>query len=232
MQNSSKIINQKYYVNDSYFNEINTEEKAYWLGFLWADGNISKTTKRSSGPNRLNISQKLSEIEHIKLFKKHINSQHKIKTYKHKNTCELEINSRNLCMSLESYGFNTKNKRIHIPDIPSNLIRDFIRGYFDGDGCLSIYQQPHKNYYVNRQEFSITGNKILLLEIRKILEEKANITKNLKVKNYKKSPNTISIRYGKQSDIEKLYDYLYENSSIYLKTKHNKFLKYYSRKNQ
>ena len=61
-------INRKHTVNHHYFDQIDSEEKAYWLGFLWADGSISKTATRCSGKNRLTLSQKIKEIKHLKKF--------------------------------------------------------------------------------------------------------------------------------------------------------------------
>lgn len=72
--NSIYEINRQYKLNNQYFDNINTEEKAYWLGFLWADGSIHKTNPRSKHQNRLTIVQKKSEIKHIQKFNKAISS--------------------------------------------------------------------------------------------------------------------------------------------------------------
>ena len=81
MENKMQI-NRKHKVNEKYFDKINSQEKAYWLGFLWADGSIYKTATRSSGNNRLNITQQKSEIDHLKKFKKSINCDYDIKVKK------------------------------------------------------------------------------------------------------------------------------------------------------
>lgn len=65
---SSYDINRRHSLNTHFFDTIHSETQAYWLGFLWADGSWSKTAPRCSGPNRLNLSQKLSEINHLQLF--------------------------------------------------------------------------------------------------------------------------------------------------------------------
>ena len=65
---SSHDINRRHSLNTHFFDTIHNEEQAYWLGFLWADGSWSKTAPRCGGPNRLTLSQKLSEINHLQLF--------------------------------------------------------------------------------------------------------------------------------------------------------------------
>lgn len=231
MQTSTNI-NRSHSIADNYFNKINTEEKAYWLGFIWADGSISKTAKRASGPNRLRVTQKWAEKEHLQKFINAIASNYKIKKVtrvSNHEIAQLDINCRPLCESLESLGYGPKNIRIHIPNIQRYLIPHFIRGYFDGDGCLSIYTQQIKTWSIPRQEWSITGNKTLISEIKYILSNDAKTTKNVSIKTYKHSPETVSLRYGKKGDIIKLYDYLYKNATVYLETKHKKFVQFFSR---
>lgn len=225
-------INRKYNVDENFFNNIDTENKAYWLGFLWADGNITKTTKRSSGPNRLRISQQYSDLNHIEKLKKDIKSEHNITRTKD-NMAQLDINSRAICKSLEKLGFSLKNERVDIPKIDESLIRHFIRGYFDGDGSFSIYKQKicqnNKNYILNKFEFSITGRRQFVLKIRKVLEDNNIVTKNLAIKTYKnRAFETITIKYGKHQDILNLYKYLYKDSTIYLERKYLKFLEFLS----
>lgn len=225
-------INRKYNVNENFFNNIDTENKAYWLGFLWADGNITKTTNRASGPNRLRICQQYSDLNHIEKFKKDIKSEHNIKKTKD-NIAQLDINSRTMCRSLENLGFSLKSKRIEVPKINNSLIRHFIRGYFDGDGSFSVYKQKvhhdNKIYILNKFEFSITGRRQFVLKIRKILEDNNIVTKNLAIKTYKnRAFETITIKYGKHQDLLNLYGYLYKDSTIYLKRKYSKFLEFLS----
>lgn len=203
MQPSTKI-NRKNTVGDTYFDKIDTQEKAYWLGFLWADGSISKTAKRASGPNRLRITQKWSEKAHLEKFRDALSSDYEIDRAKSRSPygdppAQLDINCRPLCESLKRLGYGTKDVRIHIPKIPKNLMRHFIRGYFDGDGCLSVYTQQMRQYTILKQEWSITGKEPLLEEIKAVLSRDAGTTPTVSMKPYKRSPGTKSLRYGKKS---------------------------------
>lgn len=229
---SSTMINRKHSLDISYFDEINTPEKAYWLGFIWADGNITRTSKKSSGVNRLRLAQKWTEKQHLEKFKQAIHADYEIRPVYHANdktVAQLDINCCPLCHTLSVLGFDIKPKRTSLPPMNQKFISHFIRGYFDGDGCLSLYVQRIKKWNVNKQEFSITGNKIFIAEIKKILTEDAHVTPDVTIKHYKKSPSSASVRYGKISDIAKLYEYLYRNADVYLETKHQKFVEFFSR---
>lgn len=229
---SSTMINRTHNLDTDYFNNIDTQEKAYWLGFIWADGCISKTSPRCSGPNRLRIAQKWNERQHLELFNATIKADYQIKQIRHPNNklvAQIDINCRPLCKSLQNLGYDVKTKRTNIPIIRNDLIPHFIRGYFDGDGSLSLYTQRIKKWTVLKQEWSITGNKVLMHEIKAILTKDADVTPTVQLKHYKRSPDTASIRYGKKSDIHALYKYLYTNATVYLPSKHEKFMEFFSR---
>lgn len=68
---------KKYQVNENYFEKIDSEEKAYWLGFLYADGNV-RMHKNKSGILKLKLKQ--SDKKHIEKFSKCLNSNYPIKS--------------------------------------------------------------------------------------------------------------------------------------------------------
>lgn len=225
---SSPHKNRKYSVNEQYFNTIDTPEKAYWLGLLWADGNISKTTPRSSSPNRLRLSLKADESHHLELLQTHLQSDHPLKksvSSYNSQSVVLDVNSRPLCEALESLGFGLKSERTNIPEI--DHLSHFIRGYFDGDGSLSLYTQKVKDWTIHRQEWSLTGEPEFIINVQDFLSKALNLS-NTKLKKYKRTDKAITLRYGKISDIRSLYDYLYQDASIYMNSKHQKFVEFLS----
>lgn len=140
--NNVKLTNRRYIVNQSYFEVIDTEEKAYWLGFLYADGCLRKT--KSGGQLVLKLSSK--DRNHLNLFKNNIESEHKIiysqnRTVSKKGTpstsdiCAIRINSNKLVQDLINQGcIPKKTFAIDKPNIPEKFYKDFIRGFYDGDG--------------------------------------------------------------------------------------------------
>ena len=150
MQSTTNTINRTHNLDEDYFSKIDNEEKAYWLGFLWADGSINKTAKRAAAANRLTLAQKHAEKSHLQKFLDALHADYSIKTRKSTNICAVDINSRQLCDDLMQLGYGTKENRTKIPKIPALLMPHFIRGYFDGDGCLSIYEQHVKQWTIHK----------------------------------------------------------------------------------
>lgn len=227
----SQDINRRHSLNTHFFDTICTEQQAYWLGFLWADGSWSKTSPRCSGPNRLTLCQKRAEINHLQLFLDTIEADYPIRNFNggYGKAVIAHINSRPLCVSLERLGFARKDQRIHIPPIPPSLLHHFIRGYFDGDGCLSVYTQTIRDVVVNRHEWSLTGNPEFIRNIRSAIEQNVDVSHRVKIQTYKRTDKAVSLRYGRKSDIVALHDYLYQDATVYLDSKYQRFVEFFTR---
>lgn len=231
MPNSKSNINRKHKLNINYFQNIDSEQKAYWLGLLWADGSMSKTATRCAGKNRLTLTQNEINKYHLEQLKYDIESTQPLRqtksSYSPYKLFTLDINCRKLCADLEYLGLTIKEERTSIPNIQEDLIPHFIRGYFDGDGCLSIYTQNVNNSKINRQELSFTGNPEFIKTLQNYLTNTLGLSET-KIKTYKRTSKATTLRYGKISDIQKIYDYLYKNSTRFLKSKHQKFIEFQS----
>lgn len=123
---------KKYNVNSNYFNIIDTSEKAYWLGFLYADG-YNSTTYIQLGISSI-------DINHLRKYRKSLNSTHPISNKKNDNTVNITISDKQITKDLTKLGcINNKTYKGKFPNynqIPQIYMRDFIRGFFDGDGCI------------------------------------------------------------------------------------------------
>lgn len=228
---------QKYSLNENYFAVINDEHKAYWLGFLYADGSLVKTAPQCSGKNRLQIVLSASDICILEALKKDLEFTGPIHVKKYDNVfkengfdcCYIHVNSRPLCIDLENLGMN-ENQRYYMPkNLPQQYIRDFIRGYFDGDGCISVYEYDNKckynTYHRKVREFSITTQESIILQFKEIFEKECNVSKKVKIKRYKRTNKAVTLRYGGKADVTALYHYLYDGATIYLQRKYDNFQK-------
>jgi len=131
-----------YDLNENYFHNIDTPEKAYWLGFIITDGNIIDTNRAYKLQIRLAISDK----EHLELLANHLGYTGNISIVKHGTAANLTVCSKILVHDLESHGVVPRKTFICKPWIGDNsLMSDFWRGAFDGDGGFSITQRTKPN---------------------------------------------------------------------------------------
>jgi len=214
-----EIVNRQNEVkfDESVFDLIDSEEKAYWLGFIYADGYID------ANKFIFEISLKSSDKEHLEKFNKFM--KHKDKNHvKISNSkcgdkcferCRWYVSNKHLWNILNSYGC-TPNKSLTL-EFPNflifkydHLIRHFIRGYFDGDGSFSRYLlktcvNPH---------IQIIGTHEFLTKILEYSQLSGRFGKDKRWKN-----NTEYIEFDKENGI-KFINYIYDNCNIYLDRKY------------
>lgn len=213
-------MNKNYNKNNDYFQNINNENKAYILGFISADGHIS--TKR--GNQYLNIEIQKRDEKILRFIKKEIEYSGPIKKTIHnkKEYSRIRVYGKNFTNHIISHGLDSqKSNTLQFPkSIPECLINHYIRGLFDGDGCLYVAKRKNKKYVWS---LSIISTQMVNNYICDYIEKKIQIKfKKNKIKNNK---NISIIKLEKYKDIEYFLDYLYDNSNIYLNRKYKTFLR-------
>lgn len=212
---------RKHNFNHDYFENIDTEEKAYWLGFIMADGCVYKGSDKYS--LRLQINLKGDDKEHLEKFQKAIGSNYKIqlKDCKGSSVAILKINSTKMCNDLINLGvIQRKSIVCEYPNINEKYNKHFIRGYFDGDGCITSTDRNTRLSW----KFSIVGGEGMLNSIKDKLPEDISIYD-------RKNQNVVYLETGSHERINNVMDWLYENSKTYLDRKYSKykeFKSYYS----
>lgn len=206
----------KKYIENVFSNK--TENSAYWIGFIAADGSLSD--KRHS----IEIGIQIEDINHLKKFSKFITYEDNLRIGIREKTksCRITVINQKIYSDVKKYNLMpNKSFKIRFDDIISNfnndseLIRHFIRGYFDGDGSLSYDTGKLKNLRVG-----FCGNEEFLLQLQEYLSNLLNIETNM----YSKKGTNIkqlNIRY--KIDAIKFLKYIYEKSNIYLDRKYNKY---------
>lgn len=202
----------KHKLNKEYFNNIDTEEKAYWLGFIAADGCIYKMSKTAY---RLQINLSLIDINHLQKFNECIESDYNIttKNINSSDTCTLKIACKQLTDGLIKHGITPKKSlTVEMPELRDDLYRHFIRGYFDGDGCITY----NFDYLYPKMAFSIVGGESMLLAINE------HMNQDMSIYTCNHSP-ALTLTTAKKDKIVQIYHYLYDDSTIYLDRKKEKF---------
>jgi len=218
----------KYITNENFFNNVNTEEKAYILGFLYADGNNYVKPGR-----HYEISIKLQEKDRIILEKirDYLSPKSPIKIVGDSRTDNLypllKINSKILTQQLTKLGcIPNKSLILTWPEwlIDPKLQQHFIRGYFDGDG--SIYsKKPTKTGYVN-YAWAITSSNNFCNEVKNIIENHMQIHCSQSICKPKSNKITTSLSVGGNLQVMKILDWMYQDATIYMPRKYHKYLEF------
>lgn len=165
--NSVRGGQRKYSVNEDFF-KVWSHDMAYILGFWWADGNMSSERGRYNFSICQHVKDKYILLQILKV----IGSNHLLHRSGKRNYCHFSISSKSIYNDILSLGgLPKKSLVIGFPNIPEKYLPDFIRGYFDGDGSISIYD---KKYYSANCSFS-SGSKIMLEGLKKSLKDNYKI---------------------------------------------------------
>ena len=213
----------KYYVNQDYFQTIDNEWKAYWLGFLYADGYVIFDEKSSKKKVLLGIGLSIVDKDHLNKLKDSLQTDAPIKEFatNYKNCVSAKLTVCNLKMVQDLCKLGcvpNKTLILKFPDekiISKNLLKHFIRGYFDGDGCISI------NIEKRTARINILGTYDFISELKKILIKEIGASDVNIIS--EKGTKIYYLQYGDIALIEKFYKYLYRDANIYLQRKLNKF---------
>lgn len=219
----------KYAVNEEFFRNWN-HEMAYVLGYLYADGSMEDASYLRGKYIRVSSIDRQTILK----IKRLMNSKHTIVTripssQKRGTSYLLRIGSHKLYNDLTDLGlFPHKSLTIKFPKVPVKYLKDFVRGYLDGDGCVYLERAQGKKQklIVKRLRVIFTsGSKIFLEGLHMALHE------NFAVQYGKiyDSHRSFQLQYPTSSSIE-LFRLLYKNvsSRMYLERKLKVFIKYFA----
>lgn len=202
-------------IDHNFFKDIDSERKAYWLGFLYADGYNNERTYQ------VEMSLKAEDRYILEELKKDLKSEYKIlQKVVHLNSKDFLcyrtiLYSKSISIDLAKKGcIQNKSLVLKFPSdeiMPDNFVHHFMRGYFDGDGCISGVK------------FSVVGTKEFLDKYIEKLRENTTISKSEYWEhNCRRASNWT---HSSKRDAVKIYDFLYKDATIFLKRKRDRFLK-------
>lgn len=214
------VAHKRHNLDEKYFDKIDCERKAYWLGFLFADGYQSGKEVR--------VRLKSSDKPHLEEFKKDVCATVPIRArinwsplYKFGKVdiSELVLYSPTMCRSLADLGcVRAKSLILEYPRrVPKRLERHFIRGYFDGDGCISVTKSGKRVHFYSGSLAMVAGIEEFFL--------RKGITLNRGISNQR------FLSTARRATILKVYKVMYRAATIFLDRKKNKFDKFLNRSN-
>ena len=225
---SHRDSRKSYDYDETYFSNINTPDKAYWLGFIYADGFI---TKREQGSPVFGIT--LAEQEPLDKINKAMKSNKKIGVYKKTNSYsdksieyKLAFTSQQLVSDLEKWGcVENKTFKLKFPEFLSeDLVPHFVRGYFDGDGSIYLHTQKANNKEYTMLGAQFSGIHDFLNEMIKHFNF-LNEDEKCLYQDTRKQTDCWRIQLNSNLRALKLYHYMYKDCpmDICLSRKRNKF---------
>jgi transposase len=225
---SAEECHRIYPIYEDFFDVIDSQEKAYFLGILYADGNNSldaNYVRIDLARKDRDILEKLAPLIYLKEPLQHIKDYTREKEYNGKITTiygsYLTINSKHICHTLFNMGCeNKKSLTLKWPEwlVDSELQRHFIRGYYDGDGGVSltdIKTRSATTKIISTIEFCQSMISIIETQTGIHFGEPYNDVE---------SKNVYSIRLAGNPQIANFLDWLYKESTIYLDRKYNLYL--------
>lgn len=196
-------------------------EMAYVLGYIAADGAITIGKRGNHYIDISSIDQELPEM-----VRNSLGADHAITHRKLNSRCQIayriQIGSKEIVRDLSKLGLAPrKTKRLILPPgIPSEYFRDFIRGYFDGDGNISYAyyrRKGRKHGFLRWIRVLFTSSSYRLL---KNLKNEFERTLGLSTKGFIKRENCYILYYYGPDAVGKIYQFFYGHEpKLYLKRK-------------
>lgn len=202
-------------LDSSYFDQIDTANKAYTLGFIASDGHVSSR-------NAVMFAQSPMELDVLDKIRAELKSNHPIRK-KSESAYTFSFTSKHICDRLRDMGLN--NRKSYGFDfakllscVPEAYERDFIRGLFDGDGSIRIYKYdyfPKHTYHLG-----FTG----IIETCNYIQQKFD----LHTKMANEGNGIFTVVSSCRSDIVRIGHFMYDNATMYMDRKKQTFDKVYA----
>jgi intein/homing endonuclease len=204
-------MGKKYNVDTDYFKKW-SKDMAYVLGFFFADGSMEYSPLIRGTYIRFSSTDK----EMLVAIRQALRSEHtlvkRFSTFPSKDSYLLRIGNRTLYNTLETYGLHpNKSKTVHFPNVPARYHADFVRGYFDGDGCVHLERTKRKKdqkIVIRRLHTSFTsGSKVFLEALNISLSELSQVSSKVY-----QNTRSYQLRFSTKSSV-RLFKYLYGGHS-------------------
>jgi len=236
-----EIATKTYSVNRNYFEKIDNHDKGALFGFALADGCIVENNRGYTHSLVFGVHPK--DTDYIEFIKSQLEYTGPIKIIECKYgrngkdtlpSCRMSVCDNQICKDLIKMGcgprksFNTDfPKEEHIP---KEFLHSFIRGVFEGDGWLSVFENKRSpGKYISTFGICVTGS--FGNELVKIVEKELKIKCNMRLKHVGEPDNVYTFSVGGNLQILKFMQWIYRDGTFYMSRKYNKYLELLSKYN-
>lgn len=205
-----------HYIDETVFNDLTNPEALYFIGLLYTDGHISEKNNQNCIEIKLHTDD-LELLEKLKLFLK---CNYDITKTKNEESYRLRFFSKRIISILKDLGFTSNKTSSLIPDERLKHSKDFWRGCIDGDGCLHYQKNinnPNKPIWI----INLVGTTDTCIGFLKFIKD--NEIDNNRTINKANGKDLFIIPFSGQIAL-KVANLLYENATIYMERKYQKYL--------
>lgn len=207
-------------LKEDFFDEIDTEEKAYFLGLLISDGNVfSDETGRQAS---ISITLDSNDEYILNTFRKVLGANTSI-AHDSRGCSQIAVRSNKMAKALAKYGVVPRKSYItYLPlNIPKEMLSHLIRGIFDGDGSIQAHQ--HGTRFLHA--FSFCGSHKLMQDIVNYFQEHLDLIGTISIYDYK-DKELSDFKLQTVQDMYTFGEWIYKDATIYLKRKKDKYLEF------
>lgn len=212
---------RKYIVNDGYFSAIDSQPKAYWLGFLAADGSLTG--------NRLEVKLARKDRDHLFRLRDALGSDYPVRhglTNKTYPNSRFHVVSPRMARDLAAHGVGPRKSLTHTwPGfLSADLLRHYLRGYGDGDGTWRLSKASRGSAYTGQLHFSFIGTPAFCFQAQRFLEDAACVRKV--------APRPVAdgkmevVAYNGTLQVSRIFRLLYDGATVCLPRKRNSVAKH------
>lgn len=219
---------RKYDLDEHYFDKIDTPNKAYILGLLFADGNnsLEKSTIRislkESDKDILERMRKEFKLEKPLRYQDNSNDNHN--GYISKNAWILDCFSSHMCKTLNQIGMKpNKSLILEFPQIEEHLYSHFVRGYYDGNGSVYRTIKSPNNHHITT---TITSTEMFCNSLAEICTKKLDIYCPIYDASNHNGITKVFTLSGRNKS-KKFLDWIYQDADMYLARKYDRYKEYY-----
>ncbi|SRR5258707_7365958 len=209
--------------NEHYFDQVDSEAKAYWLGFIFADGCVLWNER--TGNYALQVGLQGRDIDHLVILEKDLGGSRSPDTDPRNGTVRLVWYSKTLAKQLINLGIEPrKSGTERLPSFSPPLARHFWRGVFDGDGCLTT--QLKSPTLAPEFRFSLAGSRPVLEAFQQWAQSEVQIRpqKIVVARNSQGDTRTCVFFMNGNRQIAALATVLYQESARWLARKYALYL--------
>ena len=213
---------KKYQINENYFDEIDTSNKAYIIGLLYSDG--ANTSNYEKHHYCISLTLQIRDIHILEDIKRELCSDAPITIYdanvygQIKQYCRFNICNKHMVYKLDELGVcPNKTFQINFPKwLNVDLYSHFIRGIFDGDGYICTNKRHIQS--------TITGTIALCESISKIITDKCDVYAPVHSLGKDRNENIKTMHISGRLQVLRYLDFIYNDADLKLNRKYEKYL--------